>query len=210
MKKVLLLLIAMLLCASCFVACDGEHSNSPSTDSSDASEKEYVFPEISNKSELADEETKAVLAITDAALKERYSISDLSVYGTNVYKLDDGRISVSYTLYIFGHHTYENYKIRLSPDKEIQDIDAYHYGEYSCYLSVVTKEDFKRAHKAISDQTKEYDEEPHYYLMVDDEGYLCLDTEIIVYLDIPENSEDAGCGIDHDHLFFSERLCAKP
>ena len=224
MKKILFLLVAMLFCVSCFFGCNDksvdpqvaepsdQSAESPdqTVEPSDQSKKEYVFPEITNKSELSEDETKAILAVTDKAMRDNYGINDLSVYGTSVHKSPNGYTYAEYTLYILGHHTDESYYFSLTSDYEIHDVDLDSIGKYSRYLSVVTKEDFKRAHEAIYEQTKKYNEEPYYYLEIDEEGFLCLNTEIIVHFDVSEDPDSAGCGIDHDHLFFSERLCAKP
>ena len=45
-----------------------------------------------------------------------------------------------------------------------------------------------------------------YYLSFDDEGYLCLSCEVIVQLSGGADG-DGGCGIDHEHKFFTARIC---
>ena len=51
-------------------------------------------------------------------------------------------------------------------------------------------------------------------LMQITDDYLCLSMEIIKDLTPPEPAEDGtvltGCGIDHDHVFYSERITTQP
>lgn len=43
----------------------------------------------------------------------------------------------------------------------------------------------------------------------DQDGYLCLCAEIIVYFE-PEVEGMKGCGFDHDHVFYRERISTQP
>ena len=56
----------------------------------------------------------------------------------------------------------------------------------------------------------------HLYLEVDDEGYLCLCGEEIVFIDPPKVESgaedeviDSGCGIDHKHMYYRFRITKK-
>ena len=75
-------------------------------------------------------------------------------------------------------------------------------------LSRVSDESIRRAEEALSTHA-EATPTHCYYLTVDDEGYLCLSLEVIRSI-TPEVSTgeiaDGGCGIDHEHLFYSERI----
>jgi len=62
------------------------------------------------------------------------------------------------------------------------------------------------AEKKIADDISKYDNNSGYYLQVTEE-YLCLTVEVIKQLDEPD--ENVGC-IDHEHLFFSERITVCP
>ncbi len=59
------------------------------------------------------------------------------------------------------------------------------------------------AEKKITEDTAKYNDTPHFYLSVNDDGELYLAAEVIYYLDEPD--ENVGC-YDHEHLFFSERI----
>ena len=64
------------------------------------------------------------------------------------------------------------------------------------------------AEAALAEQLKAYGENHSGgYLSVDDEGWLCLVTEIIVELETHFWQQDGGCGVDHDHVFITERIC---
>lgn len=84
--------------------------------------------------------------------------------------------------------------------------------EYVRYLPLIDDALLEVADKTINEKTSQYKEEPAYYLQVDSLGYLCLATEQIVDIDPPKTQFGdgevigGGCGIDHDHVFFSERI----
>lgn len=86
------------------------------------------------------------------------------------------------------------------------------WGEYKAYLDRVDVDLLKTAEEKISDQAVQYAEEPSYYLLIE-EGDLRLSAEVIVDIDPPLIKEvgdgdcvDQGCGIDHEHVFFSEPI----
>ena len=66
----------------------------------------------------------------------------------------------------------------------------------------------KRAEEKISQQASQYSKRGDFYLSADEENYLCLCMEIIVELEPPSGGEwlEGGCGIDHEHVFFRERI----
>ena len=66
--------------------------------------------------------------------------------------------------------------------------------------------------KKITDDIAEYSNSSGFYLQIS-EDYLCLVREVIHYIAPPETSGEytlSGCGIDHEHLFFSERISLCP
>ena len=68
------------------------------------------------------------------------------------------------------------------------------------------------AEKKITDDIAEYSNSSGFYLQIS-EDYLCLVREVIHYIAPPETSGEytlSGCGIDHEHLFFSERISLCP
>ncbi len=60
----------------------------------------------------------------------------------------------------------------------------------------------RTAEETITEQVSHYSDNSGFYLQVTDD-YLCLTAEVIHQLDEPD--ENVGC-IDHEHLFFSERI----
>ena len=79
--------------------------------------------------------------------------------------------------------------------------------EYAQYLNEIDYDLLRTAEETISAKVAQYSNHSGFYLQVDD-GHLCLYTEVIVSIDPPESSEegDSGCGIDHEHQFFCERI----
>ena len=82
---------------------------------------------------------------------------------------------------------------------------------YALYIPLITDELVARAERKITKDVEGYDNRSGFYLQKED-GYLCLFVEVIKKI-TPTTSEndtgdvvDGGCGIDHEHLFFSERI----
>jgi hypothetical protein len=76
----------------------------------------------------------------------------------------------------------------------------------------VTDELIEQAEDKIAAAIANYPENSGYYLSTDSEGYLCLCVEVIREIDPPNVVVDgdytisSGCNIDHEHLFFGERI----
>ncbi len=79
---------------------------------------------------------------------------------------------------------------------------------YSKYLPQVSDELVLAAEEKIIEQIKALEEDPYWTIEINDEGKMCLKVEIIKYID-NENPDEAGCGIDHEHLIFSEPITAE-
>ena len=79
------------------------------------------------------------------------------------------------------------------------------------YVPYITDELVKTAENKLNEAVSAYRNRSAFYLQIND-GYLCLAVEVIKQLDPPTSqgteSEivDEGCGIDHEHLFFYERI----
>lgn len=73
------------------------------------------------------------------------------------------------------------------------------------YLKRIDVGLLKKAEKKIAAEVSQYnDETPHYYIDIRD-GYLCLAVELIVEFDTRDEN-----GMDHEHVFFHERITKKP
>lgn len=70
------------------------------------------------------------------------------------------------------------------------------------FVPYIDDELVRTAEKSIAEQISHYSDNSGFYLQVT-EDYLCLTVEVIHQLDEPD--ENVGC-IDHEHLFFSERI----
>lgn len=109
----------------------------------------------------------------------------------------DGSNRVRFTLHIGGYRTDEYYNVRVSADGEMTEIDG-GYHNYRQFIKGATAERIADAEAGLDRQIARYgDKHSGYYFTVDDEGYLCLTCEVIV---------DKAFG-DHEHKFFTERIC---
>lgn len=88
-------------------------------------------------------------------------------------------------------------------------------GECVDYLGEIDEELFISAGKKIFSEVAE-GENPYLSISVDGENYLYLFGEVVRDIDPPETEMYdgeiifSGSGIDHDHLYFRERISAKP
>ncbi len=89
----------------------------------------------------------------------------------------------------------------------ISNTKVYVDEKHEQYLDNVDVNLLKKAEKKIIAQTSQYNEEPFFYLELKNEQ-LYISVEMIVKIFPPKPSEygDAGCGIDHEHKFFSEKI----
>ena len=87
--------------------------------------------------------------------------------------------------------------------------------EQILYVPYITDELVETAENKINEAVSAYSNSSDFYLQIND-GYLCLVVEVIKQLDPPASQETegevvgGGCGIDHEHLFFSERITLSP
>lgn len=78
------------------------------------------------------------------------------------------------------------------------------------FLPYVSDELIRQADLALSHILADHPDDDHgIYLSCDQDGYLCLCAEIIVYFE-PEVEGMKGCGFDHDHVFYRERISTQP
>jgi hypothetical protein len=77
---------------------------------------------------------------------------------------------------------------------------ANYEGKYSAYLSFASEDKISEAEEKLTKRLEKYETHSGFYLSIDDQGYLCLNAEVIV--DSLFN--------DHEHKFFTERICGLP
>ena len=143
------------------------------------------------------EEELAIIELADAFMATEYPAVSLDDCRVDIRQSTDGEYSVEYTITICGYRTWESYTVYFNADKTVKRTYASQEGKYSAYLPYATAERISEAEEILKKQVKQYDTQSAFYLQVDDEGYLCLLTEIIV--DLPLG--------DHEHKFFEERIC---
>lgn len=177
----------------------------------DASRIEDIVKTLdADPNELDGEE---IIASARLAAAEKYPVINEGDFKASLSTIHDGRVKVELDLYIFGYDTYESYHVMHDERGEILEIKSINEAEYSRYLPYVTEESVRDAEEALDKSLAEYDRSSGYYISFDSDGYLCLCAEVIVDIEPPSSDEDGelvgGCGIDHEHIFFSERISSK-
>ena len=146
------------------------------------------------------EQDMRVRAAADAAILDTYPITDLTCYEVKIAEMSEGRgFSVYYRLTIGGYKTWEEYSVTLSPELAVTAIWG-EYGKYACYLPHATADNIRRAEEALTRtlENEGFGDHSGFYLGIDEQGYLCLNVEVIV---------DTGGNGQHEHLFFREVIC---
>ena len=147
--------------------------------------------------------------IGDAILKEQYGITDLDNFKINISRNGNGGASIRYELFIHGYDTNRSVFISFKADGTVNSISG-DVSKYSKYLPHVTAEAVQAAAQKLDAMVGSHPH-PEYYYSIDQEGYLCLGTEVIVYYETPKTDSQgntiAGCGFDHDHRFYSIQVC---
>ena len=157
------------------------------------------------------EDERRIRTVADAALLDKYDLPGWEYFDITVDYGSNGNIYVDYDFVIGSYTSYESYKVTLSAEETVTYVDGFNAGDYSRYCRAITPEAVAAAEASMAEQMERYGEKDRsdYYLYVDDQGYLCLTCEVIVTL---EGAPDgySGCGIDHDHVFITARICPPP
>ena len=146
-------------------------------------------------------------AVTDPFVKKTYGVTDLSPYDVEI-----STGYVRYNLKIGGYRTNETIYVNLDDQLTVTNHMYPDQGKYSCFLKNATEEAIRGAEERMREKCQKHgDTGSGFYLQIDQEGYLCLAVEFIVTIDPPKLDEDGneigGCGYDHDHVFYMERIC---
>ena len=154
------------------------------------------------------EDERRIRTVADAALLDKYDLPGWEYFDITVDYGSNGNIYVDYDFVIGDYTSYEHYQVTLSADKAVTYVDGFNAGDYSRYCRAITPETVAAAEASLAEQMEPYAGKEHsgYYLSVDSQGYLCLSCEVIVQLSGGADG-DGGCGIDHEHKFFTERIC---
>ena len=143
------------------------------------------------------EEELGVIELADALITKEYPSLALENCRIDIHQNTKGEHSVEYTLTIGGYRTYESYHVSFNADKTVKNFYANYEGKYSAYLPYATADKIRGAEEKLTKQLEKYDTHSGFYLSIDDQGYLCLKAEVIVELPFD----------NHDHKFFTERIC---
>ena len=143
-------------------------------------------------------EEEALVEIAAEALWAGHDLPAREHFKVSIHPhASNGSHRVQFTLRIGSYRTDEYYNVRISAEGEVTEIDG-GYHNYRQYLKGATPDRIAAAEAALADQLKDCgDQHSGYYLSIDKEGYLCLTCEVIV---------DKAFG-DHEHKFFTERIC---
>lgn len=143
------------------------------------------------------EEELGTIELANAVILKEYSIDSLEYYRVNITQNKNDEYSVSYDLTIGGYRTYESYHVNFNADKTVGNFYANHEGKYSVYLPYATADKISKAEEKLTKQLEKYETHSGFYLSIDDQGYLCLNAEVIDELPFD----------NHDHKFYTERIC---
>ncbi|MBQ7910600.1 MAG: hypothetical protein IJ363_07410 [Clostridia bacterium] len=201
MKKTALWALVLLLAAALPLAgcelLDQPFPEETETDSSILIDPEKTSPET--EAPLTPEEEALVELAAEALWSERSDLPDRECFHVDVSYGANGNtnIYVDFDLYIGSYRTWESYGVTINANRTVTSISGGHHN-YRQYLKGATPERIAAAEAVLDRQIARYgDKHSGYYFTVDDEGYLCLTCEVIV---------DKAFG-DHEHKFFTERIC---
>lgn len=201
MKKAMIWVLALLLAAALPLAgcelLDQPFPEETETDSSILIDPEKTSPET--EAPLTPEEEALVELAAEALWSERSDLPDRECFHVDVSYGANGNtnIYVDFDLYIGSYRTWESYGVTINANRTVTSISGGHHN-YRQYLKGATPERIAAAEAVLDRQIARYgDKHSGYYFTVDDEGYLCLTCEVIV---------DKAFG-DHEHKFFTERIC---
>ena len=141
------------------------------------------------------EEEHEMIGLANTEILREYPITSLEPYRVDIRKNTKGEYSVEYTLMIGNYRTQESYTVHFHTDKTVNNVYG-NYGEYASYLPYATADKIRAAEEKLIKRLAKYDAHSGFYLSID-EGYLCLNAEVIIQL--------IG---DHEHKFFKERICS--
>ena len=143
-------------------------------------------------------EEEALVEIAAEALWAQHDLPAREHFKVSIHPhASNGSSRVQFTLRIGSYRTDEYYNVRISAEGEVTEIDG-GYHNYRQYLKGATPDRIVAAEAGLDGQTARYgDKHSWYYFTIDDEGWLCLNCEVIV---------DKAFG-DHEHKFFTERIC---
>lgn len=191
MKRILLILLTfcvlLAVCSSCAKKNEPQETEDPN----------LKWKEIADKA-LADE-----------------GIEDLGSYRVSYADLVGGGCSVKYVYCLHGYETEEAYMVNVLSNGAIDDILQKEQHVYTVFEELTTEKQLDEARTKVEMKAKasDYEGTTSIYLIVDEDGFLCMQAEIYIYLEgetDEEGRELEGCGIDHDHILFTERICAAP
>ena len=202
MKKInrVCLLILLMAVTLLFAGCEILEQPFPigtEADSGSLIDPEKTSPET--EAPLTPEEEALVDLAAEALWSERSDLPDRECFHVDVSYGANGNtnIYVDFDLYIGSYRTWESYGVTINANRTVTSISGGHHN-YRQYLKGATAERIAAAEAGLDRQIARYgDKHSGYYFTVDDEGYLCLTCEVIV---------DKAFG-DHEHKFFTERIC---
>ena len=161
----------------------------------------------------SDLNSEELIRLAEERVASEYGIADMSQYKLMFRELNDGRFKAEFDLYISGYATHESYWVTFASDGEIIDTTDINGNEYSRYLPYISEESIKEAEDKLKKSLEKHNRNSGFYISIDNEGYLCLSAEVIVEYEVSDTDGDGfiegGCGIDHEHIFYSERISSK-
>lgn len=144
----------------------------------------------------------------DTALTAKYGFDDFSNCKINIENDPETQSDiVSYNLEIFEYSTPEKYSVKVNSDGEVDSVNGYRAGEFSCFIANVTEKDIKKAEKALDEKLR-WGDEPKYFFVVDDNGDLYLKFYKIYEMEFI--MADGSHVRKNEEVSHQELVCKKP
>lgn len=156
---------------------------------------------------LSPEDQALAEVAAEALWNQRSYLPGRKHFSVRVIAHSDSTYVVRFTLCIGGYRTGEYYSVSLAGDGQVIEINGSNTN-FRQFVANATLEKIAAAEASLAEQMGHYADKENsgYYLSIDNEGYLCLSCEVIVQLSGGAEG-DGGCGIDHEHKFFTARIC---
>jgi hypothetical protein len=203
MRNVLILLLTVMMIF--FLSCASEDAGGDEM-SEESTESEPCMSVASE--DILSEAQKPLNEAAKAAIAVHYGISDLSKLTLIEIREPTSSSKNKETCYVyelselFGYRTYVDLKIYFDETGQLARSPSNYGDDIVYFLDILTKEMLDEAAAALEKQIGEPFDRPNF--MLDDEGYLCMQVEIIEHYETPDKN-----GEDHKHHFYKERIIKK-
>ena len=154
---------------------------------------------------------KKIIALADRAMRSKYPLFPLGSFYVTLRERTDGGFRAVYSLKLGGKMTSEDFCVEVDASIKNASLDVYPKSTlYAAFIFRVNEEKIRAAELKLREAAREYQDLRSCSLHYDeDDRTLYLMTELIIEIECDPDAP-GGCGIDHEHLFFREKVCSLP